>query len=173
MIKKDNIWRKNLWRLEFRSSALKHMNLPSGRTSSFLWVYQTDRSNVQDLIFGPQSEAEGGGNAPHTLVANSCYKPKRKRFFKQSGTSCQPRCFLSLQPNTAAPLRTVSSWRSRCFLRRLHFTQLPDRPAASSHFNLNNKPGLGAPVGSRRRAGASWEASGALAAAWPEGSTAS
>ena len=33
---------------------------------------------MQELIFGPQSEADGGGNAPHTLVANSCYKPKQE-----------------------------------------------------------------------------------------------
>lgn len=43
-----------------------------------------------------------------------------------------------LPPNPSTP-QTVSPSRPCCFLCRLHFTQLPDRPAASSYFHLQGE----------------------------------
>jgi len=50
--------------------------------------------------------------------------------------SRQPRGFLSVQLSTAAPSMDYYIQTARCFLLRLHFMQPPDKPAASSHFNL-------------------------------------
>ena len=49
------------------------------------------------------------------------------------------------------PPWTFLAWWSRGFLCRIHLTQQPNRVAASSHFNLNNKRELGAQVVSTQR----------------------
>lgn len=99
MINKDNMWSKDLERLEF-----------SIKTWGGAVAFSFNLLDTQDLIFGPYSEAEGGSNVPNAVVANCHYKPKRSCFFpRKSGTSCQWTCFPSVQQLCC----------SQCFLQSL------------------------------------------------------
>ena len=59
------------------------MNLPDGSSSGVLFEFIRQTGLMGGiLICGPHTRAEGGSNAINKLVANRCYKPKRRRFFQ-------------------------------------------------------------------------------------------
>lgn len=82
-------------------------------------------------------------------LAHNLYRLIRETFLLIWHANSLP----SPPPPSWFPPWTVSPWRSRYFFKTsLH-------SAAFSLLNLNNKLGLGVPVGSTRKTGASWEAS--------------